>query len=190
GDLAVRDAEQIFQASGGIPVLSQGKFAARRAQTVDHLNGDDIGRWYRLLPLRDMTSDDRVEPDIVPQPACQPDITEAAPVAPAHRVQTNADDVGIGRQRNAVILGKKSKLFGIALPIVKGDSSLPPTLLILIQFPQMGNDLLSWPDVCADTLDERVVDVLLAILCSAVATKKHHLLLVPDKMPRRRPANQ
>src|SRR4029078_1076186 len=106
GDLAVRDAEQIFQASGGIPVLSQGKFAARLAQTVDHLNGDDIGRWYRLLPLRDITSDDRVEPDIVPQPACQPDITEAAPVAPANRVQTNPHHGRVGRQREGCITRK------------------------------------------------------------------------------------
>ena len=68
-----------------------------------------------------MTGDDRVEPHMVPQPACQPDITEAAAVAPADRVQTNADDVGIGRQRNAVILGKESKLLGIALPIVNND---------------------------------------------------------------------
>ena len=126
----------------------------------------------------------------MPQPACQPDIAEAATVAPTDRVQTNADDVGIGRQRNAVILGKESKLLGIALPIVKGDSSLPSTFLVMIQFTQMGNDILSRSEVCADTLDERVVDVLLAILCSAVATKEHRLLLVPDKMTRRRPANQ
>ena len=95
GDGGVRHAEQIFQGGGGIPVLGQGELAARLAQAIDDFDGDDVGGANGFLALGHMAVDDVVQAEELPQPACQPDVAEAAGVGPTDLVQANADDVGI-----------------------------------------------------------------------------------------------
>ena len=185
GDGCVGHAEQILQGGGGVPVLGQGELAARLAEAIDDFDGDDVGGRHGLFALRHMAVDDVVEAEVLPQPACQPDIAEAAGVGPADFAQANADDIGIVGQRNVVVVGKESELLGIALAVVKDDGALPAAFLIVIEFAQMSDDVLARPGVGAHALDEGIVGVRLAVLGAAVASQKHPASLAPA-WPRRR----
>ena len=145
-------------------MLGQGEFAARLAQAIDDLDGDDVGGADRLLAGRHVAVDDGVEPKQLPQPTGQPDIAEAAGVGPADVVDADADDVGIVGQRRSFIIGKKSQLLGIALAVVKDDGALPAAFLVGIEFAQMGDDVLPRPGFGANAFDEGKVSVRLAVL--------------------------
>ena len=60
----------------------------------------------------------------------------------------------------------------------------------MIEFTQIGDNVLPRTGIGADTFDEGIVEVFLAILRAAVATQEHRPLLVPDSMRRRGPADQ
>ena len=76
-------------------MLGQGELAAGAAEAIDDLDGHDVGRPHRLLALGQVTVDDLVEVEELPEPECQPDVAEAAAVGPADRAQADAYDVGI-----------------------------------------------------------------------------------------------
>jgi hypothetical protein len=75
----------------------------------------------------------------VPQPAGQPDVTEAARVGPAHGTQADADDVGIIRQRDRVVVGEETQLLGLALAVVEDDGALPASFLVVVEFAEVGS---------------------------------------------------
>ena len=108
GDGCIGDAQEIVERGGGVPVLRQRKFAARLAQAIDDLDGDDVGGRNRLLALRNVACDDCVEADILPQPACQPDIAETTRVGPTDFAEADARDVGIVGQRAILVVRKKT----------------------------------------------------------------------------------
>src|SRR5205085_3032572 len=129
GDGAVGHAEQVLQRGGGIPMLGEGELAARPAQTIDDLDGDNVSWPDVFFALRQVPRDDVVEADIMPQPACQPDIAEAAGIGPANVVETNADDIGIVGESNSVVFGEEAKLLGVAVAVVENDDAMPAAFL-------------------------------------------------------------
>ena len=182
----VGDAEQVVQAGRSVPVLGQGELAARGAQAVDDLDGDDVGRPDRLLAGRHMAIDDGVEVEQLPQPAGQKDIAEAAGVGPGDVIDANADDVGIVGQRRQFVVGKQPQLLGVALAVVKDGRALPAALLVGVEFAQVGDDLLPRPGVGANAFDEGEVGVRLAVLGARVAAEKHPPLPVTEFGPENR----
>jgi hypothetical protein len=108
GDEGVGDAEQFLQGGGSIPMLGQGEFAARLAEAIDDLDGDDVGGTHVFLALGQVTIDDALQVEKMPQPAGEPDIAEAAAVRPADGINAHTDDVGIVGKSQLVIVGKKS----------------------------------------------------------------------------------
>ena len=131
-------------------MLGQGEFAARAAQTIDDLDGHDVGGPDRFLALGHVAVDDLVEVQGVPQPAGQPDIAEAAGIGPAHRAQADADDVGIIGQRDGVVVGKEAELLRLALAVVEDDGALPASFLVVVEFAEVG-------DARSPSLDEGVL---------------------------------
>ena len=111
-----------------------------------------------------MAVDDVVEAEELPQPACQPDIAEAAGVGPADRSQADADDVGIVGQGDVFVVGEEAELLDIALAVVKDDGALPAAFLVVVEFAQMGDDALPRPGIGANAFDQGVVGVRLAVL--------------------------
>ena len=59
-------------------------------------------------------------------------------------MQANPRDVGIIRQRHALIVREEPELLGLALAVVKHHRPLPPTLLIMIEFAEIGDNVLPW----------------------------------------------
>jgi len=177
-DGAVRHAGQIFQTGGRIPMLGQRELAARLTQSIDHFDGDDVGRRDGLLLLRYVTRDNRVEFEELPEPARQPDSAEPPRVAPGDFAETHAHDIGIvGRGGGArVIVGKQTQFLHFAVTIVERDSALPAPLLRAVEFAEMGDDVLPRPRVGAHALDQREVDVLLAVFGPGVTPEKHPCL--------------
>ena len=176
GDGFVGNAQEIVERGGGVPVLGQSEFAAGLAQAIDDLDGDDVGGGDRLLALRDVAFDDAIEADILPQPACQPDIAEAPRVGPADFADADAHNVGIVGQWDVLVVGEKSKLLGIALAIVKDNGALPAAFFVVIEIAQMGNNALPRPGIGANAFDEGKVGMHLAILGPAIASEKHSRL--------------
>lgn len=120
-----------------------------------------------------MAGDDLVQADQAPQPVRQPDIAEAATVAPADAVEANANDIGIIGDSKVVIIGKKLQLLSIPLAVVEGDGALPASFLVMVEFAQIGDGMLTRTGIGADTFDESVVEMFLAILRAAIATQEH-----------------
>jgi hypothetical protein len=50
----------------------------------------------------------------------------------------------------------------------------------VIEFAQVRDDVLAWPGVGANTLDESIVGVNLTVLGTAIASEKHRNLLGPS----------
>ena len=115
----------------------------------------------------------------MPQPAGQPDVAEVAWVGPAYRTQANAYDVGISRERDRFVIGKKAELFGLALAVMEDNGTLPASLLVVVEFAEIGDDLLARPGVGAHALDQGIVGMLLAVFGLVVASEKHGQLLFP-----------
>ncbi len=149
GHGAVGHAEQVFQTGGDIPVFGQSKLAAGAAETIDHLDGYDIGRPHCFFALGDVTLDDLVEAEEFPEPECQPDVTESASVGPADRTQPDAHHVGIIGNRDLIVIGEEAELLRIALAVVDDHGALPTMLLVVVQFAEIGDDMLPRPGLGA-----------------------------------------
>ena len=179
GHGAVGDAEQVFQARGAIPVLRQGEFAAGAAEAIDDLDGHDVGGPDRFLALGDVAVDDLVEVEELPEPQAQPDIAEAAGIGPAHRAQADPHDIGIIGQGDGLGIGEEAELPGIALAVVKDDGALPASFLVVVEFAEVGDDVLARPRLGAHALDQGVVGVGLAVFGAGVSPQEHRRLLAP-----------
>jgi len=70
---------------------------------------------------------------------------------------------------------------GIALAIVEHDGALPAALLVGVEFPEVGDDLLPRPRLGANALDEAEVRVRRAGLGPRGFTEKHCGLPDPGK---------
>ncbi len=170
GDGAVGNTEEFFESGGSVPVLGEGELAAGLAQAVDDLDGHHVGRSHCFLALRHMAGDDVVQAQVVPQPARQPDIAEATGVAPADGAQANAGDIGIVVQRHVLQIGKEAQLLSFALAVVKNHGALPAPFLSAVEFAEVSNDVLTRPGLGAETFDESIIGVGLAVLAAAVGT--------------------
>ena len=177
GHGAVRDAEQVFQGRGLIPVLRQGEFAAGAAEAVDDLDGHDVRGPDRFLPLGDVAVDDLVEVEELPEPQAQPDITEAAGIGPAHRVEADLHDIGIIGQGDGLGIGEEAELPVFPLAVVKDDGALPASFLVVVEFAEVGDDVLARPGLGAHALDQGVVGVRLAVFGPGVSPQEHERLL-------------
>jgi polyhydroxyalkanoate synthase len=177
GHSAIRHAEQVFQSRGRIPMLGQREFAARSAQAIDDLDGHDVRRPDRFLPLGDVAVDDLVQVEELPEPQAQPDIAETARIGPAHRAQADLHDLGIIGQRDGLGIGEEAELAFFALSVVKDDGALPASFLVLVEFPQIGDDVLARPRLGAHALDQSVVGVRLAVFGPGVPPQEHRRLL-------------
>ena len=173
GHGTVGDAEQVFQGRGAIPVLGQGEFAAGAAEAIDDLDGHDVGGPDRFLSLGDVAVDDLVEVEELPEPQSQPDVAEAARIGPAHRVEADPHDVGIIGQGDGLGIGEEAELPVFPLAVVKDDGALPASFLVVVEFAEVGDDVLARPGVGAHALDQGVVGVRLAVLGAGVAAQEH-----------------
>jgi hypothetical protein len=108
GDDGVGDAQDVVEAGRGVPVLGQGELAARLTEPIDDFDGDDVGGGHGLFALRDVSGHDGVQADMLPQPACQPDVAEASGVGPTDVADADADDVRIIGQSHILVIGEKS----------------------------------------------------------------------------------
>jgi hypothetical protein len=151
-------------------MLGQREFAARGAQAVDDLDGHDVRRADGLFSLGNGAVDDLVEVEELPEPHAQPDIAEAAGIGPADRVQADAHDVGIIGKGRGLGVGEEPQLLGFALPVVKEHGALPASLQILIEFAEVGDDVLARSGLGAHALDQGVVGVGLAVFGPRGAT--------------------
>ena len=150
-------------------MFGQSKFAAGAAETIDHLDGHDVGRPHCFFALGDVTLDDLVEAEEFPEPESQPDVTESASVGPADRTQPDAHDVGIIWNRDLIVIGEEAELLRIALAVVDDHGALPAMLLVVVQFAEIGDDMLPRPGLGARALDQGVVGVGLAVLVASVS---------------------
>jgi hypothetical protein len=98
--------------------------------------------------------DDLVEAEEFPEPESQPDVAESSPVGPADRTQPDANDVGIVWNRNLIVIGEETELLRIALAVVDDHGALPATLVIVVQFTEIGDDVLPRPSLGARALDQ------------------------------------
>jgi len=89
----------------------------------------------------------------------------------------DANDVRIVGEGEKVIVGKKPRLLSIALAVVEHDGALPAAFLIVIEFAEMSDNVLARSGVGANGLYQGVVGVRLAVLGTAIASKKHANLL-------------
>ena len=133
---------EAYQCSASLPNSLQGP-----PQAVDYFDGHDVRGSGRVLSRGQVPGHDRVEVQGVPQPAGQPDVAEAARVGPAHRTQADAHDIGVIGERDRVVLGKEAQLSGLPLSVVEDDGALPTSFLVVVEFPEIGNDLLARPGV-------------------------------------------
>ena len=68
-------------------------------------------------------------------------------------------------------------MLSVALAVVEDNRALPASLLVVVEFAEIGDDVLAWPGVGADALDQGIVGMLLAVFGLAVGTEKHGQLL-------------
>ena len=162
-------------------MLGQGELAAGRAEAIDDLDGHDVGGPDGFFALGHMAVDDLVEVEELPEPEGQPDIAEAAGVGPADRAEANAHDIGIVGQGDVLVVGEEAELLGVALAVVKDDGALPASFLVVVEFAEVGDDVLARPGLGAHALDQGVVGVGLAVFGAGVAAQEHERLLVPTR---------
>ena len=56
-----------------------------------------------------------------------------------------------------LVVRKQPQLLGLPLAVVRHARPVPPPLLIVVQFAQVGHDMLPRPGLGANALDQRVV---------------------------------
>ncbi len=88
-----------------------------------------------------------------------------------------------------VVVGEEAQLLGLALAVVEDDGALPAAFLVVVEFAEVGDDVLAWPGLGAHALDERVVAVLLAFLGPGVATQEHGTTLRSHEHGQEAPEN-
>ena len=132
--------ERCWRTSAG-----QGELAARGIQTIDDFDGHDVGWPDGVFALGQVTVDDVVKVQKVPQPTRQPDVAEAACIGPAHGTEADTDDVGIIGQRDLVIVREEAQRLGITLTVVEDHGALPTAFLVVVEFAEIGDDMLAWP---------------------------------------------
>src|SRR5262249_1601120 len=69
--------------------------------------------------------------------------------------------------------GEQPQLLGISLAVVENDGALPTAFLVMIEFAQVGHDVLAGAVGGADAFHQGVVGVLLAVLEAFVGSEKH-----------------
>jgi hypothetical protein len=114
---------------------------------------------------------DVIQVEVVPQPACQPHIPEAARIGPGHGVEPDADDIGVVRKGNVVLVREEPELPAFALAVVKDHGALPAAFLVVVEFAEVGDRMLAWASIGADALDEGVVGVRLTVFPSERAPR-------------------
>jgi hypothetical protein len=62
---------------------------------------------------------------------------------------------------------------GIALAVVDDHGPLPAALLVVVEFAQIGDDVLTRPGLGASALHQGVVSVGLSVLVASVAAQEH-----------------
>jgi hypothetical protein len=177
GDSFVRDAEEIVESGGLVPVLGEGELAAGLTEAVDDFDGHDVGGRDGFFALGEMLADAVIEADELPEPACQPDIAELSGVGPADVAEADADNVGVIGQGNVVVVGEEAELLRIAVAVVEDDGALPAAFLIVIEFAEVSDDALPRSGLGADAFDEGVVGVDFALFRSLVTSQEHLRLL-------------
>ena len=65
----------------------------------------------------------------------------------------------------------------IALAVVNDDGALPATLLVVVQFAEVGDHMLPWPGLGTRALNQGV-GVSLAVFVACVSAQDHAGLLV------------
>ena len=93
------------------------------------------------------------------------------------RIRTTSGSSGVETCSSS---GKRRSCWGPRLAVVEDDGALPATLLVVVEFAEVGDDVLTRPGLGADAFDEGVVGVGLAVLGAGVAAQEHDSLLVLD----------
>ena len=130
-----------------------------------------------LFPVGYVALDDLIQTEELPEPESQPDVAESAAVSPADRTQSDAHHIGAIGNGDLIIVGKEAKLLRIALAVVDDYGPLPAALLVMVQFAEIGNDVLTRSSLSAKAFDQGVVAMGLAVLVAGVAAKEHAGLL-------------
>ena len=66
---------------------------------------------------------------------------------------------------------------GIALAVVDDHGALPPSLFVVVQLAEIGDNVLPRPSLGTKTFDQGVIRVRLAVLVAGVAPQEHAALL-------------
>jgi hypothetical protein len=122
---------------------------------------------------------DLIEVEVLPEPQGQPDVTEAAGIGPAHFAQADLHDLGIIGQGDRLGIGEEAELPVFALSVVKDDGASPASFLIVVEFAEVGDDVLARACIGTHALDEGVVGVGLAVFGAGVPAEEHRRLLAP-----------
>ena len=77
-------------------------------------------------------------------------------------------DIGIIRNRNLIVIGEEAELLGITLAVVDDHGALPAMLLVVVQFAEIGDDMLPGPGLGTNAFDQGEVGVGLAVLVAVV----------------------
>jgi hypothetical protein len=125
---------------------------------------------YERKPLLgDVTLDELGEAEEFPEPESQPAVTKSASVGPADRTHPDAYDIGIIWNRELILIGEEAELLRIDLSFVDDDRAVPTMLLVVVQFAEIGDDVLPRPGLGSRALHQCVVGVGLAVLVASVS---------------------
>jgi hypothetical protein len=121
-----------------------------------------------------MAVDDLVKVEELPEPQAQPDITEAAAIGPAHRVQADLYDTRIIGQGDGFGIREETELPVFSLAAVKDDGALPASFLVVVEFAEVSADVLARSGFGAHALDQGIVGVRLTVFGPGVSTNKYN----------------
>ena len=111
-----------------------------------------------------------------------PDITEAAGIGPAHRVQADLYDTRIIGQGDGFGIREETELPVFSLAVVKDDGALPASFLVVVEFAEVGDDVLARSGFGAHAFDQGVVGVRLTVFGPGVSPQKHkHILSLREQ---------
>ena len=151
------NSQQVFERRAAIPVFRNVKLTRRLAQPRDDQYRGHRGPRHLLSAVRKMLLAKLVQPQRLPQPPAEPDITERATPFDANVIESK------GRRR----LRARGVLEQLALIAPAGDLSrerLRVGAAFRVQFAELRHGLLHDLAVAANRTNQAPVDVLLAIL--------------------------
>src|SRR5512135_1242288 len=93
-------------------------------------------------------------------------------------------NLGIIGQGYGLGIGEEAELPVFALSVVKDDGALPASFLVVVEFAEVGDDVLSGPRLGAHALDQSVVGVRLPVFGPSVSPQEHRRLLAPRDQER------